>query len=68
MGSLAKCINILSSSGSQEMAIQLYPGHGEVIDDGIAKLKEYMHHRQEREDQVVEALKTKMGESTTAAE
>lgn len=34
-----------------------YPGHGDIIGDGIAKIKEYLVHRQEREDQVLHVLK-----------
>ncbi|ORY78453.1 beta-lactamase-like protein [Leucosporidium creatinivorum] len=66
MSSLTKCFDTLSALPNGE-AIQLYPGHGEVIDNGAAKLKEYLKHRQEREDQVVEALKSaKDGEKSTA--
>ncbi|KAM7194582.1 Beta-lactamase-like protein [Rhypophila sp. PSN 637] len=34
-----------------------YPGHGPVLDDGPAKIAEYIRHRQKREDQVVQTLK-----------
>ena len=37
-------------------ATVLYPGHGDVVKNGRAKLKEYIQHRQDRENQVVEAL------------
>ncbi|KAI9019466.1 beta-lactamase-like protein [Phycomyces nitens] len=38
--------------------IQLYPGHGPVVKDGVKKLKELVHHRQERENQIVALLKS----------
>ncbi|KAL1958773.1 hypothetical protein VTO42DRAFT_3892 [Malbranchea cinnamomea] len=34
-----------------------YPGHGAVIEDGIAKIKEYIEHRQKREEEVLQVLK-----------
>ncbi|KAF7544263.1 hypothetical protein G7Z17_g10097 [Cylindrodendrum hubeiense] len=33
-----------------------YPGHGPVIEDGPAKISEYIAHRRQREDQVVQTL------------
>ena len=35
-----------------------YPGHGELIEDGPAKVDEYMRHRQLREEQVVQVLRS----------
>jgi len=35
-----------------------YPGHGPVIDDGNARISEYLRHRQQREDQVLQVLKS----------
>jgi len=34
-----------------------YPGHGPVIESGKAKVREYISHRREREEQVVGVLK-----------
>jgi glyoxylase-like metal-dependent hydrolase (beta-lactamase superfamily II) len=35
-----------------------YPGHGAVIEDGPSKLLEYIRHRQLRENQVIQVLKS----------
>lgn len=40
-----------------------YPGHGAVVADGRGKIAEYIRHRQQREDEVMQVLKT--GRTTT---
>lgn len=64
LSSLTSLINQLSpssssseSSNEEKERIPIFPGHGEVIEDGVSKLKEYRKHRLDREEQVVEALK-----------
>ncbi|GAA5847885.1 hypothetical protein JCM3766R1_003170 [Sporobolomyces carnicolor] len=70
--SLTSLISLLSptsdASGTkaQDAAVPIYPGHGAVIEDGIAKLKEYKQHRLDRESQVIEALKGRRSELVTA--
>jgi len=34
----------------------IYPGHGPIVDDGPGKLNEYLQHRRQRVQQVVDAL------------
>ena len=36
----------------------IYPAHGPRIADGVAKLREYIDHRRERESQIVSALES----------
>ena len=43
-----------------------YPGHGPVIDDGPAKIQEYVSHRQQREGQVTQTLRS-VNEATGTA-
>jgi glyoxylase-like metal-dependent hydrolase (beta-lactamase superfamily II) len=42
---------------------RIYPGHGPIVEDAVAKLREYLDHRRERLQQVVEALASR-GPST----
>jgi glyoxylase-like metal-dependent hydrolase (beta-lactamase superfamily II) len=36
----------------------IYPGHGPIVEHGVAKLREYLDHRRQRVQQVVDALAT----------
>jgi glyoxylase-like metal-dependent hydrolase (beta-lactamase superfamily II) len=76
LSSLSSLISLLSptstapppsSSSESQSPIPIYPGHGPVIEDGVAKLKEYRKHRLDRENQVVEALKNRRSERVTAS-
>ena len=37
---------------------KIYPGHGPVIEDPIVKIKYYIEHRLQRENQILECLET----------
>ncbi|KAF2813694.1 Metallo-hydrolase/oxidoreductase [Mytilinidion resinicola] len=43
-----------------------YPGHGPVIEDGKAKVLEYIKHRKEREEQVLAVLEDAGGKGVTS--
>lgn len=35
----------------------IYPGHGPLVLDGVSRIKQYIEHRNKRNDQIVETLK-----------
>src|SRR5947207_9675880 len=41
-----------------------YPGHGPVIEDGKTRILEYISHRQQRENQVLEILNSSAGSAS----
>ena len=52
----------------QQFKGRAYPGHGAVIEDGPAKIQEYLEHRHEREQQVLDLLKNAGDEGMTPME
>jgi glyoxylase-like metal-dependent hydrolase (beta-lactamase superfamily II) len=54
-GDLVQYLNSLDRLLAQNPAA-IYPAHGPLIPDGKAKIREYIAHRQKREDQILSAL------------
>lgn len=69
MASLARLRALLDTPGAPTET-PLYPGHGPVVGKGKRKLDEYIAHRRQREDEVVEAVDraTEAGRRITATE
>jgi ribonuclease/clavin/mitogillin len=65
--SLHRMIDEAQKMRKNESDVKLLCGHGPVIEDGIAKMKEYIEHRMDRERQVLDALR-KASKPQTAAE
>ena len=55
-GDLLQYLNSLDRLLAQKPAV-IYPAHGPLIQDGEAKIREYIAHRQTREDQILAALR-----------
>jgi glyoxylase-like metal-dependent hydrolase (beta-lactamase superfamily II) len=49
MNSLNKILNLAPET--------IYPAHGNIIKDAVEKIKFYIEHRNERERQIIEALR-----------
>jgi ribonuclease/clavin/mitogillin len=48
---------------------RLYPAHGQIVEDGVGKIREYMVHRQRREAQIVgNLMKVGVGEKVSSME
>ena len=57
ISSLEKSIAAVEkAAGGTQEKVKLFCGHGPVVEDGVAKMKEYIAHRLQREKQVLEAL------------
>lgn len=55
--SLYKMQDVISRVASDDSKVQAYPAHGEVIEDAVVKLQEYISHRAQREREVIDILK-----------
>lgn len=45
-----------------------YPGHGPVITEGPAKITQYIQHRRQREEQVIQTLRSKRPDGLASAQ
>lgn len=52
----------------QQFSGRAYPGHGDVIEDGKAKIDEYIAHRRQREKEVLNVLAEAGAEGKTPME
>jgi len=55
-GSLLEYMASLHRVLAEEPGV-IYPAHGPRIDTGVAKIAEYIAHREEREEQIIEAMR-----------
>ena len=58
MKSLNKMKKTIESIGKK---IPIYPGHGDVIDDGLDRIEFYIQHRLDRENQILNNLGLRLG-------
>ena len=54
--SLERCIEEVKPKTDDAKAVQLFCGHGPVVEDGVAKMREYIAHRLQREQQIIQVL------------
>ncbi|KAI0373229.1 Metallo-hydrolase/oxidoreductase [Pilatotrama ljubarskyi] len=57
MASLRKMIDFAKGEDGAQTYNLVYPGHGPAVPEGLAKVSMYLHHREEREAQIVNVLR-----------
>ncbi|KAI0355048.1 Metallo-hydrolase/oxidoreductase [Trametes cingulata] len=57
MASLRKMIDFAKGADGTQKYNTVYPGHGPVAAEGLAKVSMYLRHREEREAQIVNVLR-----------
>lgn len=63
MASLRKMIAFARGPDGTQTYNTVYPGHGPVATEGLSKITTYLHHREEREAQIVKVLQLARAES-----
>ena len=54
MKSLQRMKNVIMKNDTDA---KIYPGHGEMIENGVERVQYYINHRLERERQIMECLR-----------
>jgi len=60
---LATYLDSLARMEKQFIA-RAYPGHGAAIEDGRGRINEYIEHRRQREEEILQALRQVEGDAT----
>ncbi|KAK3906243.1 beta-lactamase-like protein [Staphylotrichum tortipilum] len=56
-----------AAGGQDGVGGSAFPGHGPVVTDGVGKIAEYIQHRAQREEQVVQTLRAENSAAAAAA-
>ena len=51
-------LQVMADHLPSDRTVRAYPAHGAVIDDGKAKVEEYIKHRKQREAEILNALES----------
>ena len=61
MKSLKRLEAVALAAVPSDASTRIYPGHGPMIEDGVAEIRKYMSHREAREAQILGALEAERG-------
>ncbi|KAF9175282.1 hypothetical protein BGX21_011417 [Mortierella sp. AD011] len=66
LSSYIKSLERQLTIGGEPSSYKIFPGHGPIIEDGPAKIREYIKHRLDRENQIVGVLTSDSTNSITS--